>query len=37
MEFDTFFKYFIQIYILFFIILIIDCIRIKIYYKDKIE
>lgn len=35
-DFDTFFKYFIKCYVVFFIVLILDCIRIK-YQKHKIE
>lgn len=37
MDFDTFFKIFVQIYIIFFILLLLDCILINIFYKDKIE
>jgi hypothetical protein len=37
MEFDTFFKYFIQMYIVFLILLFLDCVRIKISKKNKIE
>ncbi len=36
-DFDTFFKYFVQCYIVFFILLILDCVRINISKKNKIE
>lgn len=37
MEVDTFFKYVIQCYIVLCILLLLDCIRIKITKNNKIE
>jgi hypothetical protein len=37
MDFDTFFKYFTQIYIVLLICLMLDCFRIKFSKKNKIE
>ncbi len=37
MDFDTFFMYFTQFYIVLLICLMLDCIRIKFSKKNKIE